>query len=70
MGKVSAPMQGCLHKKRAGGEISQKDTKDMILTSCPWTDLRDDHWGGVYIAILEFTTGTNSGSLKISGRGG
>ena len=37
--------QGRLHKKRAGGEISQKSTKDTILTSYPWKDLRDDNWG-------------------------
>ena len=41
--------KGRLHKKRAGGEISQKGTKDTILTSYPWTDLRDDHWGDVYL---------------------
>ena len=35
--------QGRLHKKRAGGEISQKGTKDTILTSYPRKDLRDDH---------------------------
>ena len=31
-------------EKGWGGEISQKCTKDTILTSYPWTDLRDDHW--------------------------
>ena len=53
---------------RGGGEISQKGTKDAILTSCPGMDLRDDHWGRIF-EILEFTKGTNSGSLTISGRG-
>ena len=62
--------QGRLHKKRAGGEISQKGTKDTILTSYPWMDLRDDNWGGCIFETLEFTKGTNSNSLTISGRGG
>ena len=60
--------QGRLHKKIAGGETSQKGTKDTILTSYPGTDL-GEHWGCVF-EILEFTKGTNSGSLTISGRGG
>ena len=61
--------QGRLHKKRVGGEISQKGTKDTILTSYPWTDLRDGHLGGCIFAISELTKGTNSGGLTISGRG-
>ena len=48
---VCACMQGRLHKKRAGGEISQKATKDTILTSNPATDLIDDHWRGVYLKL-------------------
>ena len=55
-------------QERAGGEICRKGNKDTILTSYPGTDLRDNHWGCI-IKILEFTKGTNSGSLKISGRG-
>ena len=61
--------QGRLHKKRQGGEMSQKGTKDTISMSYPWTDSRDDHWGCIF-AILELTKVTNSGSLTISGRGG
>ena len=56
-------------RKGQGGEISQKGTKDTILTSYPWTDLKDNHWGCIF-AILEFIKGMNSGSLTISGRGG
>ena len=32
-------------------------------------DLRDDHWETRIFEILEFTKGTNSGDLTISGRG-
>ena len=53
-------------EKGRGGEISQKGTKDLILTSYPWTDLRDDHWGGgCTFAVLELTRCTNSSSLTI-----
>ena len=43
--------------------------KDKILTSYPWTDLRDDKRGCIY-ATLELTKAMNSGSMTISGRGG
>ena len=46
--KVPWAQPGMPTQERAGGEISKNGTKDTMLTSCPWTDLRDDHWG-VYI---------------------
>ena len=42
----------------------------MILTLYPRTDLRDDHWGWGIFEFLEFSKGTNSGSMTISGRVG
>ena len=45
-----------MHKKGQGGELSQKGSKDTILTSYQWKDLRDDHWECIF-AILELTKG-------------
>ena len=58
----------CTRKGQAG-EISQKGTKDTILTSYPWTDLRDGHWW-VHICSFGVAKGTNCGCLAISGRDG
>ena len=56
-------------RKGQGARFLKRAPKDTSLTSYPWSDLREDHWGCIF-AILGFTKGTNSGSLTISGRGG
>ena len=54
-------------RKGQRGEISQKGTKDKILTSYPGMGLRDGQWGSIF-DILEVTKGTNSalGHLRLN----
>ena len=56
-------------RKWQRGEICQKGTKDTILMPYQGTDLREGHWERRIFEILEFTKGTNSCGLTISGRG-